>query len=159
MEDESVKKISPNLKVVDWVDLTDELISYDAAIQFLHDPRAGGIDVFLGTTRQWTGEKETAELRYECYAPMAKKEMTALLQTARSRWDIIKACMLHRLGVVPVAEASVLIGVSTPHRDDAFKACRYLIDRLKVQVPIWKREFYTDGSTEWVQGSMPPQVD
>lgn len=142
----------------DWVALTEGILPAVEAIAFLQDPRAGGIDIFLGTTRQWTGDKETTELSYECFAPLALKEMQTLLKTARERWSVIRACIFHRTGVVPPAEASVLIGVSTPHRKDAFEATRFLIDTLKVQVPIWKREHYADGSTEWVQGSDPPSV-
>ena len=147
------------VQYMDWVELTEAEIPVDRAIRFLQHPGAGGIDVFLGTTRQWTRDKETTELSYECYRPMALKEMGALLEKARGRWPIVKACILHRLGVVPPAEASVFIGVSTPHRKDAFEACRFLIDELKIQVPIWKKEHYTDGSTEWVQGSSPPDVE
>ena len=140
----------------DWVALTHEVIPYDAVLDFLHDPRAGAVDVFFGTTRRWTADRETVELSYECYAPMALSEMNTLLREARAQWDVVRACIIHRLGVVPPAEASVVIGVSTPHRKDAFEACRFLIDRLKVQVPIWKKEHYADGTTDWVQGTTPP---
>jgi molybdopterin synthase catalytic subunit len=142
----------------DWIVIQQEPLDAGEAARFLYDPRAGGVDLFCGTTRQWTRDKETLELSYECYEPMALKEMHNLVHAAREQWSIEKACMLHRLGIVPVAEASVIIGVSTPHRDDAFHACRFLIDQLKVQVPIWKREYYADGTTEWVQGSSMPDL-
>ncbi len=71
---------------------------------------------------------------------------------------LIKGCLLHRLGVVPVAEASVVIGIATPHRGDAFEACRFLIDQLKIQVPIWKKEHYADGKKEWVMGKGKPEI-
>ena len=77
----------------------------------------------------------------------------------QTRWPVERVCLLHRLGIVPPAEASVVVGVATPHRADAFAACRFLIDTLKQQVPIWKREVYADGSTEWVEGSAPPTVE
>lgn len=142
-----------------WVHLQTDRLKMDKVVRFLYDPRAGGVDIFAGTTRQWTDRKETAELSYECYEAMALKEMERLVMEACDRWPVVKACLIHRLGVVPVAEASVIIGVSTPHRVDAFEACRYLIDRLKIQVPIWKKEYYTDGSTEWVQGKSRPELD
>ena len=145
-----------------WVALEEEVLDMNKVTSFLYDAKAGGVDIFAGTTRQWTNkegeEKETVELSYECYPPMALKEMRALLQEAVERWPVVKACLIHRLGVVPVGEASVIIGVSTPHRVAAFEACRYLIDRLKIQVPIWKKEHYADGETEWVQGKARPEV-
>ena len=142
-----------------WVVIQHELLSVDQVAEFLYDARAGGVDIFVGTTRKWTHGKETAELSYECFEPMALKEMHTLIDKAEAKWDVAKVCILHRLGVVPVAQASVIIGVSTPHRKDAFEACRFLIDQLKVQVPIWKKEHYTDGSTEWVQGTSKPELD
>ncbi len=142
----------------DWIAIQHEELDAGAVARFLYHPKAGGVDLFCGTTRQWTKEKETLELSYECYKPLAIKEMQALINKARAQWPVEKACMLHRLGVVPVAEASVIVGVSTPHRADAFDACRFLIDQLKVQVPIWKREHYADGSTEWVQGASLPDL-
>ncbi len=141
-----------------WVHVQDEKLSIDRVADFLYHPKAGGVDIFAGTTRQWTGERETVELSYECYEPMALKEMQVLLEEAAERWPLVRGCMVHRLGVVPVAEASVLIGVATPHRADAFEACKFLIDQLKVQVPIWKKEYYADGTTEWVQGRSIPDV-
>ncbi len=142
-----------------WTHLQHEGLDINRVTDFLYHPAAGGVDIFVGTTRQWTDDRETSELSYECYEAMALREMDALIQDAMSRWSIVRTCILHRLGVVPVAEASVIIGVSTPHRVDAFEACRFLIDRLKVQVPIWKKEHYSDGTTEWVQGSTSPEVE
>lgn len=142
----------------DWIAITHNMLDAGLAARFLYHSAAGGVDLFCGTTRQWTRGKETLQLSYECYEPLALKEMQALIEQARAQWPVEKACMLHRLGVVPVAEASVIIGVSTPHRVDAFEACRFLIDQLKVQVPIWKREHYADGSSEWVQGSSLPDL-
>lgn len=140
------------------VRLTHVPIDVGAAFAFLADPGAGGLDLFVGTTRRWTGDAETVALSYECYAPMAMKEMRRLIAEAMARWPVVRACLWHRLGTVPVAEASVLVGVATPHRADAFEACRFLIDRLKRQVPIWKRETYADGRMEWVQGEQSPEL-
>ncbi len=141
-----------------WLYLQHDALDVAGAYAFLQSPKAGGIDLFIGTTRQWTGETETKRLDYECYEAMALKEMEALAREALSRWPVVRVCIHHRLGIVPPAEASVILGVSTPHRADAFAACRYLIDTLKQQVPIWKREVYADGSTEWVEHTKPPAV-
>ncbi len=133
-----------------WLVISEDVLDTGAAISFLHTPEAGGIDVFIGTTRQWTNGRETAELSYESYQEMAIREMERLAHEAQAQWPVIKVCMFHRVGTVPVAQASVVIGVATPHRADAFAACRFLIDALKQDVPIWKYETYTDGSGEWV---------
>ena len=124
-------------------------------LAFLQCPEAGALDVFVGTTRQFTDGRETALLYYEAYVPMALREMNRLAEEAGSRWPLLRVCLMHRLGSVPIGEASVLIGVSTAHRSEAFEACRWLIDALKVHVPIWKRETFADGRTDWVEGQVP----
>ena len=141
-----------------WIELQDGPLAIQAAADFLYTPPAGGVSLFVGTTRRWTEGRETVELEYECYREMARKEIERLLADALDQWPVARACVLHRLGVVPVAEASVIVGVATPHRADAFAACRYLIDTLKRQVPIWKREVFADGKTEWVEGDKAPEV-
>ena len=142
-----------------WFLLQHEPLDVGAAFAFLQTLRAGGIDLFVGTTRQWTADKETTRLEYDCYEAMALKEMERLADEAWARWPVERVCVLHRLGVVPPAEASVVVGVATPHRADAFDACRFLIDALKQQVPIWKREVYASGETEWVEGLAPPSIE
>ena len=132
-----------------------EPLDVGAVFAALQTPRAGGVAIFVGTTRQWTAGEETVRLEYEGYEAMALKEMHRLADEAAARWPIERLCIVHRLGVVPPAEASVVVGVATPHRAEAFEACRYLIDTLKQQVPIWKREVYADGTTEWVEGATP----
>ena len=139
----------------DWIQLQRGRLDVGAANAFLRTPAAGGIVLFTGTTRQWTDGRETAELKYEAYEAMALKEMQRLAETARAKWPVEKVALLHRLGVVPLAEASVICGTATPHRTAAFEACRFLIDALKEHVPIWKREVYADGRTEWVRGAAP----
>jgi molybdopterin synthase catalytic subunit len=136
-----------------WVRLQHEPIEVTSFLPFLQIPAAGAIDLFLGITRRWTAGRETARLSYEAYEPMALREMETLVKETAGRWHVKRVCMIHRLGIVPVAEPSVMIGVATAHRNEAFEACRYLIDHLKTQVPIWKREHLMDGTTEWVQGS------
>lgn len=141
-----------------WLLLQAEPLDVARCAAFLSVPEAGGIDLFVGTTRRWTGDAETVELSYECYEPMALREMASLAREAAERWPVRRVCIHHRLGTVPLAEASVVVGVSTPHRAEAFEACRWLIDTLKRQVPIWKREHYRDGHTEWVEGPVPPDA-
>ena len=130
------------------------LVAEDA-VRFVTDERAGGIAVFAGTTRRYTDDRETVELEYEAYEEMAVSEMIRLAEDALDEYSLVKAYVAHRLGSVSHGESSVLIAVSAPHRDEAFWACRWLIDRVKSQVPIWKKEKYVDGSEEWVKGSVP----
>src|SRR5271156_314515 len=133
---------------VDWLELTNQPLSAAAAIEFISDPAAGGSDIFLGNTRTETDPhgRQLVALDYEAYAEMAQQQLQALAVTARSRWPICKLAILHRLGRVAVANPSVLIAVSTPHRHEAFEACRWIIDTLKKEVAIWKKEIWADGS-------------
>lgn len=138
-----------------WIRLDERPLDLSAASDFLRVEEAGGVDVFLGTTRRWTDDRETVELEYECYDAMALAEMRRLLAEAAGRWSIERACLIHRTGIVPLREISVIVGVATAHRAEAFAACRYLIDELKRTVPIWKRERFADGTTDWVEGALP----
>ncbi len=137
--------------MTDWIELTPGPLSTERAVAFVTDPAAGGVAVFLGTTRAETSPdgRSLVALDYEAYADMAVKRLRELAAAARRRWPVARAAVVHRLGPVAVGEPSVVIAVSTPHRADAFDACRFLIDQLKVDVPIWKREVWADGSTTW----------
>jgi molybdopterin synthase catalytic subunit len=117
-------------------------------------PEAGAVVVFLGTTRELTNGRQTVALDYEAYGVMAERKLAELEAEARRRWPVIECIVVHRLGRVPPAEASVAIAVSTPHRGDAFAAGQWLIDSLKRDVPIWKREQWADGTCEWVHPGM-----
>ena len=131
--------------------LATELCAADA-IRAVTDGRAGGIDVFLGTTRaeQSPDARELIALDYDAYEEMALEQLRQLAKRAREKWPIIRLALLHRTGRVGLGEPSVVIAVSTPHRADAFDACRFLIDELKKDVAIWKREVWADGSSSWV---------
>jgi molybdopterin synthase catalytic subunit len=132
------------------IQLTHDPIDTAAVADQVRHPNAGAVVLFLGTTRELTGERKTVALDYEAYAEMAEKKLSELEAEARRRWPVIECRIVHRLGRVPTSEASVAIAVSTPHRRDAFEAGQWLIDSLKHDVPIWKREQWADGSTEWV---------
>ena len=130
------------IKIVDHVDLQE-------AYQYLQDPGAGGIDLFVGTVRNHAQGKAVVKLVFEAYAPMALKEMQKLAASAQQQWPVTKLVMLHAVGEKLVGEPVVIIGVASAHRDVAFTACRFLIDELKKTVPIWKKEYYQDNSI-WV---------
>ena len=134
-----------------------EPIDIAGVIKSVKADEAGAIDVFVGTTRNHSGGRAVTGLDYEAYVPMALKTLASVEQEARSRWNLIDVAVVHRIGKVEIGEASVVIAVSSAHRDEAFQACRYLIDRLKEVVPIWKREYFADGSFEWSMHSHEQQ--
>jgi len=104
------------------------------------DDTAGGTAVFIGTSRNYSQEGPVEYLDYEAYEPMALKVFGEIAAAARSRWEIVRLSMVHRVGRVDAGEASVVVAVATAHRAEAFEACRFLIDTLKKDAPIWKRE-------------------
>jgi molybdopterin synthase catalytic subunit len=143
--------------MLDWIELTRDPLHLPTGIEFIYaaeDNWLGGINVFVGLTRREknaAGQDLTA-LDYEAYEEMALEQMRALARRAAEQWPISRLLLLHRLGRVAVGEPSVVIAVATPHRAEAFEACRWLIDTLKAEVPIWKQEVWSGGSTSWVEG-------
>lgn len=129
--------------------LTDKNILVDDLLAATADPTAGATVLFLGTTRNHNEGRQVEELEYEAYAGMAESELERIAEEARSRWQIARVAVVHRTGVVPIGEASVMIAVSAAHRGPAFEAARYVIDRLKEVVPIWKKEFF-EGGAVWI---------
>jgi molybdopterin synthase catalytic subunit len=138
--------------------LTYELIDYHALTEQVRRNVCGAVVTFLGTVRDLTDGKVTTALDYEAYPGMAEKKMAEIEQETRRRWPVIEMTMVHRLGHLEVGEVSVAVAVSCPHRGEAFEACRYAIDRLKELVPIWKKENWADGSTEWVHPAASPDA-
>jgi molybdopterin synthase catalytic subunit len=132
------------------IQLTDSTIDTSALLRQACHRHAGAVVLFLGTTRELTAGRQTVALDYEAYREMAERKLAELEAEARRRWPVIECILVHRLGRVPPADASVAILVATPHRRDAFAAGEWLIDTLKRDVPIWKREEWADGTTEWV---------
>ncbi|XP_070542279.1 molybdopterin synthase catalytic subunit-like [Ptychodera flava] len=133
----------------DFVHITTDKLSVEDITQKVTSPSAGAISVFMGTTRDNFDGKTVIRLEYECYTQMAEKEMKKLCQQIREKWSVKNIAFVHRIGVVPVTEASVIIAVSSAHRREALEAVQYGIDTLKSTVPIWKKEVYADGSTNW----------
>ncbi len=111
---------------------------------------AGAICTFLGVVRDNNLGKAVRYLEYEAYPPMAEKTMRQIGDEIAARWPEARVAMVHRIGRMEIGEASVVIAVSSPHRAQAFEACRYAIDRLKAIVPIWKKEVWEDGE-HWVE--------
>jgi molybdopterin synthase catalytic subunit len=137
----------------DLIRLQGTAIDVPGVVASVGDDEAGGVVIFLGTTR--SDEKDGARLaalEYEAYAEMAVEQMRGIAKKAGERWPVRKVAIVHRTGRVGVGEPSVAIAVSAPHRDQAFEACRFLIDSLKREVAVWKKEIWTDGSADWVEG-------
>jgi molybdopterin synthase catalytic subunit len=138
--------------------VVEEPLSADAVAAAVTVPEAGGVTVFLGVVRNQTTGRRVVALEYEAHVPMAEAKLKEIGESIYARWPGVRqVVILHRIGRLLVGEASVAIGVSAAHRQEAFEACRYAIDTVKQIVPIWKRELFEDGST-WVglQGESPP---
>jgi molybdopterin synthase catalytic subunit len=137
------------------IKITAEPIDYAAVTDLVRSPLAGAVCTFLGTVREFTGDRRTVALTYESYPEMALKKMAELEEEARRRWPVIELALVHRVGNLELGEVSVAVAVSCPHRHESFEACRWLIDTLKQVVPIWKKEIWADGNEEWVHPGPP----
>ena len=135
----------------DWIELHAEPVAIERVVSFVSSGLAGGIDVFLGTTRAETDPagRRLVALDYEAYREMAASQLREMAARARERWPIARLAVLHRVGRVEVGRPSVVIAVATPHRAEAFAACRWLIDTLKAEAAIWKKEIWDDGGETW----------
>ena len=112
--------------------------------------QAGAFSSFEGWVRDHNEGKNVTVLEYEAYAPLCQQESQKIFQEARQRFDILDMNVVHRIGKLKFGEMAVWVGVTAAHRDAAFKACRYLIDEIKHRLPIWKKEYYTNGDSGWV---------
>lgn len=127
-----------------------EAIDTGAALRALCDPRCGGLATFEGWVRDHQDGRAVERLEYEAYAPLALREGAAIVEESLARFDIRRAACVHRTGALAIGDVAVWVGVSAPHRAAAFEACRYIIDEVKHRVPIWKKEYFADGTAEWV---------
>ena len=134
--------------------LTSEPILLDPLIQAVLSPSRGGVATFLGMVRDHHAGRSVVELDYEAYGPMAEAESSRIVAEAESRWPV-RVAVQHRVGKLVIGDTAVAIAAAGAHRDEAFEACRYVIEELKRRVPIWKRERYRDGSEAWVDPTAP----
>jgi molybdopterin synthase catalytic subunit len=130
--------------------LTDQPIDVAAMRAELENDAAGACVTFEGIVRNHNDGRSVLRLEYEAYPALANKEGEAILKEALEKFDILGATCVHRTGALEIGGMAVWVGVVAAHRGEAFDACRYIIDTVKHRVPIWKREFYADGSVEWV---------
>ncbi len=132
------------------IEVTSNEIKPDALREELIDPAAGAYCGFEGWIRNENDGQSVLRLEYEAYEPLALTEGAKILQEAQSQFGYSQAHCVHRTGLLEIGECAVWVGVSAPHRNEAFQACRYIIDQLKVRLPIWKKEHYVDGHSDWV---------
>lgn len=130
--------------------LTTDPIDLPALRAAASHPHAGAVAVFEGTVRDHHEGRAVLRLEYEAHPPVAEKEGTRIVQEAIARFALDHAAAVHRTGPLAIGESAVIVAVSAPHRAEAFDACRYIIDEIKHRVPIWKKEFYRDGTSAWV---------
>lgn len=137
-------------------------LSLDALLRRVATPTRGATAVFFGTVRNGPGERTgggVTAIEYAAYPAMAEAECARIVAEAADRWPDAAVAVQHRLGLVPVGEASVAIAAAAPHRGDAFAACRYVIEEVKRRAPIWKRERYADGTASWIDpGGRPAEA-
>ena len=135
--------------------LTREPIAVEALLAALAGPSDGAVATFSGVVRDNQDGRAVDHLEYEAHEPMAEMQIAQLGWDAAGRWGLSSVCVQHRLGPMAIGEVSVFIGVAAPHRGEALEACRWLIDTLKAEVPIFKKEYYRDGGTNWVGEPVP----
>jgi len=135
------------------LELTREPLEELKLARRLSDPAAGAQVTFTGTVRQSNRGRNVIRLEYEAAPGLAESEFAKIADEARSTFEITDMHCIHRIGTLEVGTAAVWIGVSAPHRKDAFRACQFLIDQLKLRLPIWKKEFYADGESTWIEGA------
>ncbi|XP_014211986.1 molybdopterin synthase catalytic subunit isoform X1 [Copidosoma floridanum] len=133
----------------DYVGLYSTKLNFDNIVETVVSPNCGAISTFIGTTRDNFEQKKVLHLEYEAYESMAVKEMQKVCKMIRSKYAVEKIAIYHRLGQVPVTEASIVIAISSPHRQESLQAVQFAIDTVKSVVPIWKKEVYEDDEAQW----------
>jgi molybdopterin synthase catalytic subunit len=130
--------------------ISESEIAVDALRDQLRNPGSGGVCVFEGWVRNSNEGRTVLRLEYEVYEPLAVAEGKKVIAEAGQRFPFLEASCVHRSGLLEIGDCAVWVGVSSKHRDEAFKACRYIIDEIKTRLPIWKKEYYSGGDSGWV---------
>ena len=140
------------MNVVRLAEFRDTPLSVDEVRAAVTDPGAGGIALFVGTVRDNDGTRGVTRLSYSAH-PSAVAELRTVAEKVAADFDVRALAAVHRVGDLDVGDLAVVVGVSCPHRGEAFQACRTLIDNLKASVPIWKHQQFADGTSEWVNSA------
>ena len=133
--------------------INQEVIHPDLMVSENSDHQSGAKSIFEGIVRENNLGKSVTSLEYQCYEELAVKEGNLIISEALSKFDINYAYCVHRIGLLNIGDTAVIVLVYAAHRDDSFKACRFIIDEVKLRVPIWKKELYVSGESEWLQGA------
>ncbi len=131
------------------IEITNQPIDVQKVINAALQNSAGAINTFIGTVRNQTSGKKVVRLEYEAYEPMAVSEIRKIVDKANASWQLLGWAVSHRVGMLHPGEIAVVVSIATAHRKESFEACQFIIDNLKLTVPIWKREFFEDGD-QWV---------
>ncbi|WP_433007997.1 molybdenum cofactor biosynthesis protein MoaE [Kribbella sp. CA-294648] len=137
------------VETIRLLDIRETALSSDEVLAAIADPSAGGTALFIGTVRNHDHDQPVDELRYEAH-PEALKHLRTVAERVCENPAVTALAAVHRTGVLAIGDAAVIVAVAAAHRDVAFAACRQLIDDLKAEVPIWKHQHFTDGTSEWV---------
>jgi molybdopterin synthase catalytic subunit len=135
--------------------ITERPIDLGELLASVQRRSSGAVLLFVGTVRDVNEGRTVIAIRYDAYREMAEGVLTEITTEAATRAGACAIEATHRTGEIAIGDASVAIAVSTPHRAEAFDACRYIIEQIKVRLPVWKYEQYADGETEWVRGVDP----
>jgi molybdopterin synthase catalytic subunit len=135
--------------VIRLAEMREEPLSVDEVRAAVSDPAAGGIALFAGTVRDQDGGQRVVRLSYSAH-PSAAAEIRRVAEKVAAEFGVVAVAAVHRVGDLAIGDLAVVVAVSCPHRGEAFEACRVLIDTLKHEVPIWKHQWFADGTTEWV---------
>lgn len=139
--------------------ITSEKINGGQLRQSVQNTTAGALVTFEGLVRDTNEGRQVTQLDYEAYKPLAEKEGMAIVEEAKEKFALASALCIHRTGSLGLGETAVWIGCASAHRDEAFSACRYIIDEIKKRVPIWKKELYRDGDSGWINCSTNAQEE
>jgi molybdopterin synthase catalytic subunit len=129
--------------------LTNDPINIGLILASAHHPEAGGIVLFSGEVRNQHEGKPVRFLEYEAYVPMAEKNISEIVKSAIEKWNLLKGLAVHRIGRIEISESAVVVVTAHAHRKEAYAANQYIIDRIKNETPIWKCEYYEDGTHAW----------
>ena len=138
------------------ISLTHEAIDGESLLDSVASDLAGANVLFTGTARKLTGGLETMFLEYDAHPEMAEQKLAEVAGTAREKWNLCGVAITHRLGRVEIGEVSIAVAISSPHRLAAIEAIEWIMDTVKRSVPIWKKEHWADGSTEWIHHGQKP---
>lgn len=142
--------------------LTTSPIEYSSLVESVRGSRSGAVVLFLGTVREMSEGRPVSGLTYDAYPPMAESKLREIVESARRRWSLDEAVVVHRYGDLQLGDVAVAIVTASPHRDESFESARWIMDTIKQTVPIWKREHWSDGSASWVHpdsGRGPRKLD